>query len=165
MRDAKIDSIYEGNHRHPGGISSFEDIRDQGLTVANLVAEMSDFVKSGDGGRPPGEGGPGPDDRRPAGHLERRRPPIGLPGEPTQIYKAGLHLTPLLESMAEASSPGKFSGTPNRWSRVPEMTISCEARSCRPGSFVRHVAPKVGARRAAAEVEDGELMELADAAF
>ena len=169
LRDAKIDSIYEGTT----GIQAMDlffrkIIRDQGLTVANLVAEMSDFVKSGDGADDLSQEkevlGRMIDDLQAhlgaaVGHLLASRE------EPTQIYKAGLHLTPLLESMAEVVISwqilrhAEIAGASAR----DDDFLTGKIVSAR--FFVRHVAPKVAARRAAAEVEDGELMELADAAF
>ena len=93
------------------------------------------------------------------GHLLASR------AEPTQIYKAGLHLTPLLESMAEVVIS---------WQMLRHAEIAAagardddflRGKVVSARFFVRHVAPKVAARRAAAEVEDGALMDLADAAF
>jgi alkylation response protein AidB-like acyl-CoA dehydrogenase len=169
LRDAKIDSIYEGTT----GIQAMDlffrkIIRDQGLTVANLVAEMSDFVKSGDGADDLSQEkevlGRMIDDLQAhlgaaVSHLLASRE------ESTQIYKAGLHLTPLLESMAEVVISwqilrhAEIAGASAR----DDDFLTGKIVSAR--FFVRHVAPKVAARRAAAEVEDGELMELADAAF
>ena len=168
LRDAKIDSIYEGTT----GIQAMDlffrkIIRDQGLTVANLTAEVSEFVKGGDG----------EDDLHPQKEILGRMVDdfqahlsavighvLASRSDGSQIYKAGLHLTPLLESMAEVV----ISWQMLRHAEIARFGAGDDFLTGKIVSarfFVRHVAPKVAARRAAAEAEDGELMALPDGAF
>jgi alkylation response protein AidB-like acyl-CoA dehydrogenase len=169
LRDSKIDSIYEGTT----GIQALDlffrkIVRDQGQTVANLSVEIADFVKAGESDDAIGEEreilGRMLDDSQAhlgvaVGHLFAARE------DRHHIYKAGLHLTSLLESMAEVVIA---------W----QLLRHAEIAAARAGKddffagkvvsarfFVRHVAPKVAARRLTVEEEDGSLMSLADGAF
>jgi len=169
LRDAKIDSIYEGTT----GIQALDlffrkIVRDQGQTVANLSADVADFVKGGGDDDAIGEEreilGRMLDDAQAhvgvaVGHLFASR------DDRSQIYKTGLHLTPLLDSMAEVVIS---------WQLLRHAEIAASGggdddfltgKVVSAKFFVRHVAPKVAARRAAAEAEDGSLMEMAEAAF
>jgi alkylation response protein AidB-like acyl-CoA dehydrogenase len=169
LRDAKIDSIYEGTT----GIQAMDlffrkIVRDQGQTVSALAAEIADFVKAG-----------APDDTLTdereilGGILDDAQGHLGVAvnhlfacrENPGEIYKAALHLNSLLESMAEV---------------VVSWQLLRHAEIALPGAgaddflagkvasarfMVRHVGPKVAARRAAAEAEDGSLMVMSDGAF
>jgi hypothetical protein len=86
-------------------------------------------------------------------------------GQPREIYKTGLHATPLLESLSEVVIA---------WQLLRHAEIAMPGADSDPflagkvasaQFFVAHTAPKVAARRAAAEVEDGALMELEVEAF
>jgi alkylation response protein AidB-like acyl-CoA dehydrogenase len=169
LRDAKIDSIYEGTT----GIQALDlffrkIVRDDGRTMAALAAEVAEFVKAG-----------GPDDplmrerELLAAALDETQAHLGVlvgylmaaRADPTQIYRAGLHLNGLLESIAEVvigwqllrhaeiALPG--AGT--------SQFLAGKVASAR--FFLRHAAPKAALRRVAAEAEDGALMELSDGAF
>ncbi|MGQ0848880.1 MAG: acyl-CoA dehydrogenase, partial [Actinomycetota bacterium] len=169
LRDAKIDSIYEGTT----GIQALDlffrkIVRDQGQAVAELAAEITEFVKAGE-----------PDD-----HLGVERETLGkmltdtqahlgvtvghvfqcreVPGE---IYRAGLHLNSLLESIAEvviAWQLLRHAEIALRGIRTDDF-LTGKVASAR--FFVRHCAPKVSARTAAAELEDGALMDLPVGSF
>ncbi|MDH3249816.1 MAG: acyl-CoA dehydrogenase C-terminal domain-containing protein, partial [Acidimicrobiia bacterium] len=80
-------------------------------------------------------------------------------------YKTGLHATPLLESLSEVVIAWQLL-------RHAEVALpGADADAFLAGKlasarfFVAHAAPKVAARRAAAEVEDGALMDLPVEAF
>lgn len=169
LRDAKIDSIYEGTT----GIQALDlffrkIVRDQGETVANLSVEVADFVKGGEGDDFLG------DERELLGRmLDDAQAHLGVAvghlfasrDDRPQVYKAGLHLTPLLESMAEVVIS---------WQLLRHAEIAATGATgddflagkiVSAKFFVRHVAPKVAARRLAAEAEDGSLMSLTDGAF
>lgn len=86
-------------------------------------------------------------------------------GEAERIYEVGLHANSLLESMAEVVIA---------WQLLRHAEVAHPQADSDPfylGKvesarwFVRDVAPKIAARRAAAEAEDGRLMALDDAAF
>ena len=169
LRDAKIDSIYEGTT----GIQAMDlffrkIVKDQGQTVSYVASQIAEFVKN-------------TSDQDP---LAAERELLGRLLDDTQahlsvavgylveansdresVYKTGLHLTALLESLAE---------TVIAWQmlRHAELAVAGADRDeFRAGKvaaarfFVRHVGPKVSARRLAAESEDGALMELSDQAF
>ena len=169
LRDAKIDSIYEGTTGIQALDLFFRKIaRDQGQAVANLSAEVADFVKGGDAGDAIAEEreilGRILDDAQAhlgvvVGHLFASRK------DRSQIYKAGLHLTPLLESMAEVVITWQLlrhAEVAAAGSRNDDF-LAGKVASAR--FLVRHVAPKVEARRLAAQQEEGALMALADGAF
>ena len=169
LRDAKIDSIYEGTT----GIQALDlffrkIVRDHGQTVADLAAEVSDFVKGGGGDDSIGE-----EREILARILDDAQAHLGATvghlfasgDDRSAIYRAGLHLTPLLESLAEVVIS---------WQLLRHAEIAAAGardddflagKVMSAKFFVRHVAPKVAARRAAAEAEDGSLMSLADGSF
>jgi hypothetical protein len=169
LRDAKIDSIYEGTT----GIQAMDlffrkIVKDQGQTVTFLVSQISEFVKA-----------TGDDD-----HLAAERELLGRVVDdaqahlgvavshlfaardvPTAVYKAALHLNALLESIAE---------TVIAWQLLRHAELAAPLAGHDPffagkvasaRFFIRHVAPKITARRSAAEAEDGALMDLPVEAF
>jgi alkylation response protein AidB-like acyl-CoA dehydrogenase len=169
LRDAKVDSIYEGTT----GIQALDlffrkVVKDQGETVAFLFSLIGDFVKA------TGDGDPLAGERElladlvedvqahlgtAAGHL------YALAEEPERIYLSALHLTPLLESLAE---------TVIAWQLLRHAEVAMGSREDDPffagkvasaRFFIRHVGPKVAARRVAAVSEDGWLMDLAVESF
>lgn len=91
-------------------------------------------------------------------------------GEPTEIYRTGLHTNSLLESLSEVTIA---------WLLLRHAEIALAAlpaasdadRAFYQGKiasarfFARNVLPKSALRRQAAETEDGALMTLPDAAF
>jgi len=169
IRDAKIDSIYEGTT----GIQALDlffrkIVKDQGQTVAFLVSQIGEFVKA-----------TGDDDQ-----LASERERLGEMVDDTQahlgaavgylfaarelseeVYKAALHLNSLLESLAE---------TVIAWQLLRHAELALARTDQDPFSagkvasarfFVRHVRPRIAARRGAAETEDGSLMNLPLDAF
>ncbi|MGH8927215.1 MAG: acyl-CoA dehydrogenase, partial [Acidimicrobiia bacterium] len=169
LRDAKIDSIYEGTT----GIQALDlffrkIVRDQGQTVGDLAAEIAEFVKEGEAGDPVGTEreilGRSLDDAQAhlgvaVGHLYACR------NNPGEIYKAGLHLNPLLESIAEVLISWQLLRHAEIAAPGADGDEFLAGKLASARFFVRHVAPKVAARRSAAETEDGALMALPDAAF
>jgi hypothetical protein len=170
IRDARIDTIYEGTTGIQAMDLFFRKIaRDQGETLAALAAEIVEFVK---GGR---------DDDPLAGErellaqmLDDTQAHLGsmveylmssIRGEREEIYKVGLHTNHLLESMAE---------TVIAWLLLRHAEIALAKIDEEPfylgkvesaRFFVRHVAPKTTTRRTAAAAEDGSLMALPVEAF
>jgi hypothetical protein len=165
IRDAKIDSVYEGTTGIQGLDLFFRKIaRDQGVTVAKLSEDITEFVKGGI------DGDPISDEREMlARMLDDTQAHLGvmvnhamtaMATDPTDIYKTGLLATPLLESMAE---------TVIAWQLLRHGEIAAPGAEEDPfllgkvesaKFFVRDVAPKIAARRQAAETEDGSLMQL-----
>lgn len=170
IRDAKIDTIYEGTTGIQALDLFFRKIaRDQGETLAKLASEIVEFVKDG------------PD----ADTLAAEREVLGVMLDDTQahlgsmvehlmgslngdneaIYKVGLHANALLESMAEVViswqllrqaeiAVGKIDEDPFYLGKVESARW-----------FLNDVAPKVSARREKAASEDGRLMDIPVEAF
>lgn len=169
IRDARIDSIYEGTT----GIQSldlfFRKIaRDQGEALARLAGEVVEFVKGG------GDDDPLAAERELlAQMLDDTQAHVGsmvehllssINGQPEEIYHVGLQTNHLLESLAE---------TVIAWLMLRQAEIAYpkmddpfylgKVESAR--WFIRHTAPKATLRRNAAIAEDGALMDLPVAAF
>jgi hypothetical protein len=172
LRDAKIDSIYEGTTGIQALDLFFRKIaRDQGQTATELLAEIADFVKAA-----------GPSDPIAAerellaqaledlqGHLgftaAQVMDTVTAAGTEQGLYRAALHLNALLESIAEVLIG---------WQLLRHAEVASAGRSDDPylrgkvasaRFFLGHIAPKVMSRRASAEVDDGSLMSLADESF
>jgi alkylation response protein AidB-like acyl-CoA dehydrogenase len=174
VRDAKIDSIYEGTT----GIQSldlfFRKIaRDRGETLARFAAGIIETVK-----------GAGPDDA-----FIRERELLGKAMEdvqgqlgsmvgnllmaaedPSQIYKVGLHTNSLLEGLAEVVIGWLLV----RHAEVAQQALPGAAGKDQPfyeGKiasarwFTANVLPKSALRRSLAEAEQGDLMALSNEAF
>ncbi len=170
IRDAKIDSVYEGTT----GIQALDlffrkVVRDQGQTLAALAAEIAEFVKETNDMDPvAGERlllATILDDVQ--GHLgvmvEHVMASSG--GESEEVYLTGLHANSLLESMAELVIG---------WLLLRQAELAAAKIDVEPfylgkveaaRHFVRSVAGKVGVRRKAAELETGALMTMDDAAW
>jgi alkylation response protein AidB-like acyl-CoA dehydrogenase len=170
IRDTKIDTLYEGTTAIQGLDLFFRKIaRDQGQTVSKLAAEIAEFVKA------TGDADPIADQREVLGKmLDDVQGHLGvmvghamtaMGGNPSEIYKTGLHTTSLLESMAEVVIG---------WQLLRQAEVAAPKAADEPfylgkvesaKFFIADVAPQIGARRAAAEREDASLMELPVEAF
>ncbi len=172
IRDAKIDTIYEGTTAIQGLDLFFRKIaRDQGATLMRLGQDILETVK---GGSEEMEA-----ERELLGKaLEDLQMHVGaLVGysmgamqDPPQIYKTGLHTTSLLESLAEVVIG---------WLLIRHADIAIEGlpeaseadRAFYEGKvaaaryFAKTVLPKAKLRRTLAETEDGALMDLAVESF
>jgi hypothetical protein len=168
----KIDTLYEGTTGIQALDLFFRKIaRDQGATLSKLAAEIIELVKGGSEAFA--------HERELLGRaLEEVQAMVGiLVGhamafihEPKEIYKTGLHTNALLESLSEVVIA---------WLLLRHAQIAHEAlpeadpkdvefyqgkiESAR--FFVRHIMPKVAARKHSAELEDGHLMDMADGSF
>ena len=169
LRDAKIDSIYEGTT----GIQAMDlffrkIVKDQGQTVSFIASQIAEFVKN----------------RSDRDQLAAERELLGRLVEDTQthlsvavghlfearsnrdsVYKTGLHLTPLLESLAETVIAWQLLRHGELAAPGANRDEFLAGKVAAARFFVRHVGPKVAARRLAAESEDGDLMQLSDQAF
>jgi alkylation response protein AidB-like acyl-CoA dehydrogenase len=170
IRDAKIDTVYEGTTGIQAMDLFFRKIaRDQGQTIAAMSAEIVEFVKA------TGDDDPIRRERETLGRmLDDAQAQVGvmvnhlmatMGGAPTEIYKIGLVANDLLESLSEVVIA---------WQLLRHAEIAAPRAGDDPfyagkvaaaRFFVADVAPKVAARRASAEAETGWLMEFADAAF
>jgi hypothetical protein len=170
IRDARIDTIYEGTTAIQAMDLFFRKIaRDQGATLAALAAEIVEFVKGG------ADADPIAAEREIlAQMLDDTQAHLGsmveylmasLGGDGEEIYKVGLQTNHLLESMAE---------TIISWLMLRHAEIAADrvdedrfylGKVEAARWFVRHVGPKIAARRVGAAAEDGHLMDLPVEAF
>lgn len=172
IRDAKIDTLYEGTT----GIQSLDlffrkIVKDQGKTLTQFTARMVEYVKGG------------------SDELSVERDALGVAIEhtqahvgvlvghamasvqnPTEIYKTGLHTNALLESISEVTIA---------WLLLEHAEVALAALPDASGDeaafyegkiasarfFVGDALPKITTRMNAAQLEDGALMEMSDAAF
>ncbi|HEU4320477.1 MAG TPA: acyl-CoA dehydrogenase [Acidimicrobiia bacterium] len=170
IRDARIDTIYEGTTAIQALDLFFRKIaKDQGSTLAALASEIVEFVKGGV------DGDLLADERLLlAQMLDDTQAHLGsmvehlmasVSGKKSEIYKVGFQTNALLESMAE---------TVIAWLLLRHAEIALprvdedpfyvgKVESAR--WFIRHTAPKASLRRTAAEAEDAHLMDLPLAAF
>ncbi len=170
IRDARIDTIYEGTTAIQALDLFFRKIaRDQGATLASLASQIVEFVKGGSDDDPLAEErvllGEMLDDTQAhiGSMVEHLLASIG--GDKDEIYKVGFQTNHLLESMAE---------TVIAWLMLRQAEVAYpkvdddgfylgKVEAAR--WLVRHVAPKAATRRAAAEAEDGHLMKIPVEAF
>jgi len=172
IRDAKIDTLYEGTTAIQALDLFFRKIaRDQGKTLMRFSEGMMEYVKGGSDEFVT--------ERQALGQaLEQVQNHIGvLVGhsmnsmqKPTEIYKTGLHTNALLESLSEVTIA---------WLLLEHAEVASAALADTTGDdvafyegkiasakfFVNDALPKVTLRTEAAQTEDGWLMELSDAAF
>jgi len=174
IRDAKIDTVYEGTTGIQALDLLFRKIaKDQGATLLRLAGQITETVKGGEGDDPLQA------ERVLLGNaLEDLQGQLGVMGghlmgaiaDPPEVYLAGLHANALLEGLAEVLIG---------WLLIQHAEISLQAmteadeddRSFYQGKvasarwFAKTVLPRAALRRSLAEAETGMLMELPDAAF
>ncbi len=170
IRDTKIDTIYEGTTGIQALDFFFRKVaRDQGVTLAALSAEITEFVKGG------GDGDPLATEREKLGALQEDvQAHVGsmvtnlmtsLNKEPEAIYLVGLQTNALLASVAEMIIS---------WQLLRQAEIALPKTSEDPfyrGKvasarwFLDHAAVAVAGRRSLAESEDGAVMDLPVEAF
>jgi alkylation response protein AidB-like acyl-CoA dehydrogenase len=170
IRDAKIDTIYEGTTGIQALDLFFRKIaRDQGSALASLAAEIVEFVKGGVDDDPLAV------EREKLGTiLDDAQTQLGsvvenlmssLSGDKEEIYKVGLQTDALLESLSEVVIA---------WQMLRQAEVAIEKVDEDPfyrGKvesarwLLNDLAPKVAARRDAAIAEDGSLMDLPVEAF
>ena len=172
IRDAKIDTLYEGTTAIQALDLFFRKIaRDQGQTLMKFTEGMLEYVKGGSDVFA--------SEREALGQaLETAQNHVGVLVEhamksmqnPPEIYKTGLHTNALLESLSEITIA---------WLLLEHAEIAHAALADASGDdvgfyegkvasarfFVNDALPKVAVRTAAAQAEDGWLMEMSDAAF
>lgn len=174
IRDAKIDTVYEGTTGIQAMDLFFRKIaRDQGETLTRLASQIVEFVKGGgDDDVLAAEReilGKGLDDAQGqlgvlVGHL------MAAMQDRSEVYKAGLHLNSLLESLSEVVIGWLML-------RHAELALAAlpdaddddrmfyEGKVASARFFVRHALPGIAVRRRWAEEEEGDLMALPNEAF
>ncbi|GAA1126873.1 acyl-CoA dehydrogenase [Nocardioides aquiterrae] len=174
VRDAKIDTLYEGTTAIQGQDLFFRKIvKDQGAALGHLAGEISAFVESGAGnGRLKNERellGQALDDAQAiVGHLINEL--MSAQDEVRNIYKVGLNTSRLLMVLGDVVCA---------WLLLRQAEVALEKLGGDPGKdqafyegkvaaaqfFARNVLPKLSAERAIAEGVDLELMDLDESAF
>jgi hypothetical protein len=170
IRDTKIDTIYEGTTGIQAIDFFFRKIaRDQGAAIAALAAEITEFVKGGADGDPIAAErerlGTMLDDLQ--GHLGSMVEHLlaSVAGRSAEIYKVGLHTNALLTSTAELVISWQLL----RHAEIAYPKVDLEpyyqGKLASAKWFLDLAAPGIATRRAAAEGEDGSLMDLPVEAF
>lgn len=172
IRDAKIDTLYEGTTAIQALDLFFRKIaRDRGQTLMRFTEGILEYVKGGS------------DEfaleRQALGDaLEQVQSHVGIlvghamasVEDPPEIYKAGLHTNGLLDSLSEVLIA---------WLLLEHAELASVALGSAEGSdkafyegkiasarfFVADALPKAAIRTAAAQQENGWLMTLPDEAF
>ena len=180
VRDAKIDTLYEGTTAIQGQDLFFRKIvKDQGRALGDLAAQISEWVVA--------EGGNGQLKEERA-LLQQALDDVGaivatmindlgvsLPGtprsDPRHVYKVGLNTTRLLMALGDVICAWLLlRGAEVALERLNEE-LSPHEKSFYEGKvasgcwFARTVLPKLAAERAIAEATDLAVMDLDEAAF
>ena len=172
IRDAKIDTLYEGTTAIQALDLFFRKIvRDQGMTLMRFAEGILEYVKGGS------------DEfafeRQELGQaLEQVQNHVGTlvnhsvasMQEPSEIYKVGFRTNALLESLSEVIMAWLLlEHAEIALAKLPDATGAdaafYEGKIASARFFVREALPKVAVRTAGAEAEDGWLMNVPDAAF
>lgn len=172
IRDAKIDTLYEGTTAIQALDLFFRKIaRDQGQTVMRLAEDVLAYVKGGSDEFA--------QERQALGDaLEQVQNHIGvLVGhsmasmeDPPEIYKTGLHTNGLLESLSEVVIAWLLLEHAERASAALPTADGSDAafyegKIASARFFVSDALPKIALRTAAAQNETGWLMDMNDEAF
>ncbi|MDH3500104.1 MAG: acyl-CoA dehydrogenase [Acidimicrobiia bacterium] len=169
IRDAKIDTVYEGTTAIQALDLFFRKIaRDQGRTLTAMASEVIEYVKAGT------DDDPFAVERELLGTMiENVQGQLGtmvshLMGSmkhKPELYKAGLHANSLLESVAELTIGYLLLRQAEVALAADQSDPFYQGKVAAARFFVVDVAPKIAARRERAEREDGSLMDLPVEAF
>jgi len=179
LRDAKIDTLYEGTTAIQGLDLFFRKIvRDRGAALTGLLTEIASFAASDAGnGRLKAE-------RRvleaaradvagmvTAMHAQLRSAAPEVGGDPRNVYRVGLNTTRLLESLGDLIVGWLLL----RQAEVALAALDAEAHGREAAFYTGKVAvasfftttvlPELAARRVVAETTDLSVMDLDEAAF
>ncbi|MGI9529107.1 MAG: acyl-CoA dehydrogenase [Acidimicrobiia bacterium] len=172
IRDAKIDTLYEGTTAIQALDLFFRKIvRDQGMTLMRFAEGILEYVKGGSDAFA--------FERQELGQaLEQLQNHVGIlvnhsvasMQEPKELYKVGFRTNELLESLAEVIMAWLLlEHAEIAQAKLPEATgtdadfYTGKVASAR--FFVREALPKVAVRTAGAAAEDAWLMDVPDEAF
>jgi alkylation response protein AidB-like acyl-CoA dehydrogenase len=180
VRDAKIDTLYEGTTAIQGQDLFFRKIvKDQGRALGDLSAQISQWAAA--------EGGNG-QLKEERGLLQqalhnvaamvatmindlRASVPGGRHGDPRSVYKVGLNTTRLLMALGDVICAWLLlRGAEVALERLnselaPDEKSFYEGKVASGRWFARTVLPKLAAERAIAETTDLAVMDLPEAAF
>ena len=174
VRDAKIDTLYEGTTAIQGQDLFFRKVvKDQGAALGHLAGEISAFIESGAGnGRLKNErellARALDDTQAIVGHMINEL--MSAQDDVRNIYKVGLNTSRLLMVLGDVVCA---------WLLLRQAEVALDKLGGDPGKdkafyegkvagaqfFARTVLPKITAERAIAEAVDLDLMELDETAF
>ena len=174
IRDAKIDTLYEGTTGIQAMDLFFRKIaKDQGQTLTRLAGEITELVKGG------GTFDPMSRERALLGTaLEESQAQLGVmvrhlmasQAESQEIYKVGFHTNSLLETLSEIMiaylliRQAEVASQKMQTAQGEELAwLEGKVEAVR--FFCQDALPKARLRRETAELEGGELMELPLEAF
>jgi alkylation response protein AidB-like acyl-CoA dehydrogenase len=176
IRDAKIDTLYEGTTGIQGMDLFFRKVgKDQGATLSRLLTAIQDFAKGDAGQGPQGQGQLAAERQRLGTALEDVQ---GMLGSMVQflgedLYKIGLNTTPFLFSLSELVVGWLLL-------RGAEVAIAALDRGDELGEaeqafyrgkvvaarwFATNVLPQLTARREIMAATAMDVMDMDDAAF
>ncbi|MGI3782691.1 MAG: acyl-CoA dehydrogenase, partial [Janthinobacterium lividum] len=181
VRDAKIDTLYEGTTAIQGQDLFFRKIvRDQGRALGDLSAQVQGWIDAG--------GGPGESESRLKEERELLQTALldaggivaamigdataaQVPGQEREIYKVGLGTTRLLMALGDVVCGWLLlRGAEVALARLgeeqtPTEDAFYEGKVAAARWFARTVLPRLTAERVAAETADLAVMDLPEAAF
>ncbi|WP_262851085.1 acyl-CoA dehydrogenase [Mumia quercus] len=179
VRDAKIDTLYEGTTAIQGQDLFFRKIvKDQGQAIAHVAQEIQAFIGSEAGnGRLKVERellAKGLEDAQGIlgavfGQMMSANPADG--GDPKNVYKVGLNSTRLLMALGDVVCAWLLLRGAEVALKALEGDVSASDKHFYEGKvaaaqfFARQVLPKLAAEKAIAEAIDLDVMELDEAAF
>ena len=180
VRDAKIDTLYEGTTAIQGQDLFFRKIvRDQGRALGDLSAQIGGLIGA-EARQRPAQGGARAAAAGPGGRAARSWPrwsatcSLGPPGsrrDPRNVYKVGLNTTRLLMALGDVICAWLLlRGAEVALDRLngeqsTAETAFYEGKVASARWFARTVLPKLAAERAIAEATDLDVMDLAEDAF
>jgi len=178
IRDAKIDTLYEGTTAIQALDLLFRKIvRDQGATLTWFADQIRSLVKGGADGDPFAA-----ERERLSTALDAAQSHLGVllqhamasmdESQRTEVYKTGLQATAFLASLAEVVIGWLLLRHAEVAHDALEAGVAGErdqdfytGKIASARYFARTVLPKVSARAQVAAEEDGSLMDLPEAAF
>jgi alkylation response protein AidB-like acyl-CoA dehydrogenase len=180
VRDAKIDTLYEGTTAIQGMDLFFRKIvRDQGVALGHLASEIKQFLDSeGGNGRLKQERellAQGLDDVEAMVGLMVEQLMSAAPGadggDERNVYKVGLNTSRLLSALGDVVCSWLLLRQAEVALNALSGPVSAKDKAFYEGKvagaqfFARNVLPRLSAERAIAEATDLSVMELDEAAF
>ncbi|MGA9745940.1 MAG: acyl-CoA dehydrogenase [Nocardioides sp.] len=185
VRDAKIDTLYEGTTAIQGQDLFFRKIvKDQAKALGFVAGEVEQFVKDGEAGAADPDGRLKVERELLAEGLENGQAIVGTlieqlmsadpsaeGGDLTNIYKVGLNTSRLLMVLGDIVCSWLLLRQAEVALAKLGGEVSASDKSFYEGKiaaaqfFARNVLPKIAAERAIAETTDLSLMELDESAF
>ncbi len=180
VRDAKIDTLYEGTTAIQGLDFFFRKIvRDKGQALQSIAAQIQEFAKDlgTHGGRLDRERellGQGLEDVQGTlgwmvGELMKSDPRVG--GEVTNLYKVGQNTTRFLLAAGDLIVSWLLLRQADVALEALTGEVSAKDRDFYTGKvaaaqfFARQILPRLAAERAMAEATDNSLMDVPESAF